>query len=70
MGFALGEYRHAAILYRTFSFKSIRNTTNNKLDQNERNINTLLFGNDQVHLETNKKIFAIVHVFLRQADRL
>ena len=42
----------------------------NKLDENERNINTLLFGNDQLHLETNKKIFAIVHDFLRQTDRL
>ena len=38
----------------------------NKLDENERNINTLPFGNDQLHLETNKKIFAIVHDFLRQ----
>jgi len=27
-----------------------------KLDENERNINTLLFGNDKLHLETNKKI--------------
>ena len=31
------------------------------IDENERNINTLLFENDQLHLETNKKIFAIVH---------
>ena len=49
---------------------SVRNKTINKLDENERNINTLLFGNDQLHLETNKKIFAIVHDFLRQTDRL
>ena len=41
----------------------IRNKTDNKLDENERNIKTLLFGNDQLHLETNKKIFAIVHDF-------
>ena len=51
-------------------YNSIRNKTINKLDENERNINTLLFGNDQLHLETNKKIFAIVHDFLRQTDRL
>ena len=51
---------------------SIRNKTINKLDEHERNIscNTLLFVNDQLHLETNKKIFAIVHDFLRQTDRL
>ena len=29
----------------------------NKQDENERNINTLLFRNDQLHLETNKEIF-------------
>ena len=69
MGLAVGEYRHVAILYKTFSFNSIRNKTN-KLDENERNINTLLFRNDKLHLETNKKIFAIVHDFLRQTDRL
>ena len=51
-------------------YNSIRNKTINKLDENERNINTLLFGNDQLHLETNKKIFAIVHDFLRQNNRL
>ena len=51
-------------------YNSIRNKTINKLDENERNINTLLFGNDQLHLETNKKIFAIVDDFLRQTDRL
>ena len=44
-------------------YNSIINKTINKLDENERNINTLLFGNDQLHLETNKKIFAIVHDF-------
>ena len=48
---------------------SIRNKTINKLVENERNINTLSFVNDQLHLETNKKIFAIVD-FLRQTDRL
>ena len=53
-----------------YLYNSIRNKTINKLDENERNINTLLFGNDQLHLETNKKIFAIVHDFLRQTDRL
>ena len=36
-------------------YNSIRNKTINKLDENERNINTLLFGNNQLHLETNKK---------------
>ena len=51
-------------------YNSIKNKTINKLDVNEININTLLFGNDQLHLETNKKIFAIVHDFLRQTDRL
>ena len=44
-------------------YNSIRNKTINKLDENERNINTLLFGSDQLHLETNKKIFAVVHDF-------
>ena len=51
-------------------YNSLRNKTINKLDENERNINTLLFGSDQLHLETNKKIFAKVHDFLRQTDRL
>ena len=51
-------------------YNSIRNKTINTLDENERNINTLLFGNDQLHLETNMNIFAIVHDFLRQIDRL
>ena len=51
-------------------YNSIRNKTINKLDENERNINTLLFGNDQLHLENNKFLFAIVHDFLRQIDRL
>ena len=46
------------------------NSIRNKLDENERYINTPLFGNDQLHLETKKKIFAIVHDFLRQTDRL
>ena len=41
-------------------YNSVRNKTNNKLDENERNINTLLFGNEQLHLETNKKIFATI----------
>ena len=40
-------------------YNSIRNKTINKLDENKININTLVFGNDQLHLETNKKIFAI-----------
>ena len=40
-------------------YNSIRNKTINKLDENERNIDTLLFGNDQLHLETNKKLFLL-----------
>ena len=51
-------------------YNSIRNKTINKLDENEINISTFLFGNDQLHLETNKKIFAMVHDFLLQTDRL
>ena len=43
---------------------SIRNKTISKLDENARNINTLLFENDQLHLETNKIVFSIVHGFL------
>ena len=35
-------------------YNSIRNKINSKLDENERNMNTLLFGNNQLHLETNK----------------
>ena len=50
-------------------YNSIRNKTINKLDENERNINTHLFGNDQLHLETNENFLAIVHDFLRQTDR-
>ena len=45
-------------------YNSIRNTTISKLDENKRNINTLLFGNDQLIC------FAIVHDFWRQTDRL
>ena len=41
-----------------------------ELDENERNINTFLSGNNQLHLETNKISFAVVHDFLRQTDRL
>ena len=48
---------------------SIRNKTISKLDENERNINRLLFGNDQLHLETNEVVFVIVHYFLRHTDR-
>ena len=51
-------------------YNSIRNKTINKRDENKRNFNTLLFGNDQLHLETNKKIFAIVHDFLCQTNHL
>ena len=36
-------------------YNMIGNKTINKLYENERNINTLLFGNDQLHLETNQK---------------
>ena len=35
-------------------YNSIRNKSISKLDENERNSKTLLFGNDQLHLETNK----------------
>ena len=35
-------------------YNSIRNKTISKLDENEININILLFGNDQLHLETIK----------------
>ena len=38
-------------------YNSIRNKTISKLDENERNISTLLFGNDKLHLETNKNYF-------------
>ena len=31
-------------------YDSIRNKTVKKLDKNERNINTFLFGNDQLHI--------------------
>ena len=41
-------------------YNSIRNKTISKLDENERNIYTLS-GNDQLHLETNKNLFPIVH---------
>ena len=55
-------------------YNSIRNKTINKLVENERNINTLLFGNDQLRFETNQKIFAIVHDILLlcvcETDRL
>ena len=40
-------------------YNSIRNKTINKLDENERNINTLLFGNDQLHLETKKRKYLL-----------
>ena len=43
-------------------YNSIINKTINKLDENEININTFQFGNDQLHLETNKYfVVAIVH---------
>ena len=48
---------------------SIRKKTIRKLDENKININTLLFGNDQLHLETNEVVFVIVHYFLRHTDR-
>ena len=44
---------------------SIRNKTISRLEENERNISTLLSGNDQLHLETNKIFF-----FRRQNNRL
>ena len=44
-------------------YDGIRNKTIKKLNENERNINTFLFGNYQLHLETNKICFAIVHYF-------
>ena len=59
-------------LLRCLLDNSIRNKTISKLDENERNMNTLLFGNDQLHLETNEffKIYFIVHYVLRHTDRL
>ena len=45
-------------------YNSIRNKTVNKIDANERNINTLLFGDDQLHLDTKKDFFAVVHDFV------
>ena len=51
-------------------YNSIRNKTFNKIDESERNINTLLFGSNQLHLEKNNKMFAIVHEFVCQTDRL
>ena len=50
-------------------YNSIRNKTINKLDENERNINTLLFGNDQLHFETTKNICCYSPRFLA-SDRL
>ena len=61
---------HERFLLHCPLYNNNRNKTINKLYENERNINTLLFGNDQLRLETNKKIFAIVHDLLRQIDRL
>jgi len=57
------------LLHCTLS-NSIRNKTINKLDEKEININTPLFGNDQLHLETNKIIFVIVRDCLRQTGSL
>ena len=45
-------------------YNSIRNKTASKLDENEININILLFGNDQLHLETNKILWVFVCLFL------
>ena len=33
------------------------------IDEDIRNVNTLLFGNDQLHLDSNGKFAAIVHDF-------
>ena len=58
------QQKHQSISYYIVPFIIVLEIkTINKLDENERNINTPLFGNDQLHLETNKKIFAIVHDF-------
>ena len=46
--------RNIRVFPTTLSPISIRNKTISKLDENERNMNTLLFGNDQLHLETNE----------------
>ena len=45
-------------------YNSVRNKTISKLDEKQRNINTLQFGNDQLHLETSKICFAIVLLFI------
>ena len=42
----------------------LENKTISKLDENERNINTLLFENDQLHLETNKIFVVAIEVIL------
>ena len=70
--------RNIRVFPTTLSPISIRNKTISKLEENERNMNTLLFGNDQLHLETNEFFvclfvfffFFIVHYFLRHTDRL
>ena len=43
------QQKHPSVSYNIvpFTINSIRNKTINKIDENERNINTLLFGNDQ-----------------------
>ena len=65
------QQKHQSISYYIVPFIIVLEIkTINKLDENERNINTPLFGNDQLHLETNKIIFAIVRVCLRQTDSL
>ena len=37
---------------------------------NERNVNTVLSGSDQLHSEAKNNIFAIVHSILCQSDHL
>ena len=41
-------------------YNSIRNKTINKIYENERNINTLLFEDDQLHLKTNKILLLLL----------
>ena len=33
------------------------------------NLNTLLFGDDELDLATNKKLFLIVHTFIKKSQR-
>ena len=43
---------------------------NSWIDNQHLNIETLLYGNDNYDFVTNCKVFQIVHVFLRESNRL